>query len=362
MNGQHAGSGSALPPLSVLDTVPVGPGIDLSAALDGSLCLARTADSLGFRRLWIAEHHASADSGCGTPAVLIARVASVATRMRVGAGGVMLPNHAPLVVAEEFRMLAALYPDRIDLGLGRAKAVDDALVPLLRRADADYGAYSSQIRELQTCLSGRIPGHHANGSTRMPPVAPPPLYILGSGAGSATLAGALGLPFAYAHFQNPAGTANAISSYRSAFVPSDACAVPFVILSVRVVGRTSESEASTAAVTASAIRLRQTAADRSDLDVAVAVLQDTSLTDLEHRLAQSHLAQSSVFVGNPQCLAASLSPLTREVQPDELMALPFESDPAGRIDTIGALAAATNHVPRFSAPLPSQRRRPSELK
>lgn len=334
-------SATQRPRLSLLDTVPVGPSVGLADALNSSLSLAHLAAGLGFHRIWIAEHHANDESGCGTPAVLISRLASVVGGIRVGAGGVMLPNHSPLLVAEEFRMLEALFPNRIDLGIGRAKAIDDDFLPALRRADARDPAFMSQIGELHGFLRGRFSSSHQFGALRMPSVRSlPTVFLLGSGEASAIVAGSLGLPFAFAHFQNPTGAANAVSVYHSSFVESETLPAPYVIATVRIVGRESADQAAASALAATAVRLRKQAAARADIMIDDSIIQNVTLSASEIEIATSHLSQSSVFVGDPQRLRENLSPLVDDWRVDELMVLPVEFDTKGRMESIRAIAAS----------------------
>lgn len=326
-----------MPRVSILDTVPVGPGDELPNVLRRTTEVAQLAEQLGFHRMWVAEHHATGESGCGVPAVLLAHIASVVHRLRLGAGGVMLPNHAPLVVAEEFRMLEALFPGRIDVGVGRAKGIEEHLLGALRRAADNKEAFREQICELRGFLAGRFDVGHRFDDLSMPALStPPPIYVLGSSVSSACLAGALGLPFAYAHFQNPLDAATAMSTYRGCFAGSQT--EPYTILSVRVVGREEAAAASLAALWATVVRMRKTAARRADLTIDDSILLHPELSDRESDLAYSHLAQSSVFVGDSQGLRSQLSTLAAELNLDELMILPIEFDLPGRLATMRTVA------------------------
>ncbi|NUU25649.1 MAG: LLM class flavin-dependent oxidoreductase [Streptomycetaceae bacterium] len=221
--------------LSVLDTAPAWHGATTTEALRNSIDLASRVDDLGYHRYWLAEHHNTPALSTSSPAVLIGRIADATSRMRVGSGGVMLPNHAPLVVAEQFGTLAALQPDRIDLGVGRAPGTDPRTARAIRgAAAARSGAdFPEQVGE----LLGYFPSPKGDPA-RSPILAVPamehavPVWVLGSSGHSARLAGQLGLPYAYAHHFNPHGTADAVSLYHAAFEPSEYLSEPYAMATV----------------------------------------------------------------------------------------------------------------------------------
>ena len=209
-------------PMSMLDLVPVGEGADATEAVQASLELARRADELGFTRYWLAEHHNMAGIASSAPAVMIAAIAAATRDIRVGSGGVMLPNHAPLVVAEQFGTLAALHPGRIDLGLGRAPGTDQYTAAALRRAaNPSADDFPEQLGELGSFLAGEWPDGHPYGRISAVPHAssPPVIWLLGSSLYSAELAGLLGMPFAFAHHFSAANTLPALARYRESFRP-----------------------------------------------------------------------------------------------------------------------------------------------
>ncbi|MGE5272904.1 MAG: LLM class flavin-dependent oxidoreductase [Verrucomicrobiota bacterium] len=219
-------------PLSVLDLAPVATGSTVGEALRNSLDLAQQVERLGYRRHWVAEHHNMPGIASSAPAVLIAHLASVTTTLRVGSGGVMLPNHQPLVVAEQFGMLEALHPGRIDLGIGRAPGTDQVTAFALRRSfDPAADDLPSQLRELLAFFSGAIPRITAvPGEGYMPAI-----WLLGSSDFSARLAGELGLPFSFAHHFMPQNTLPALEIYRHYFAPSATLAEPYAMVGVAVV-------------------------------------------------------------------------------------------------------------------------------
>ena len=204
-------------PLSLLDIAPVGADSTTTDALRTTIALAQRADELGFTRVWVAEHHGMPGIASSAPAVLISAIAGATSRIRVGSGGVMLPNHAPLVIAEQFGTLAALYPERIDLGLGRAPGTDPRTAAALRRSAGQLSAedFPQQLGELACFLAGEFPPGHPYQRVGAVPHAThvPPIWLLGSSDYSAQLAGLLSLPFAFAHHfsgEQHAGRARAL--------------------------------------------------------------------------------------------------------------------------------------------------------
>ncbi|WP_262321228.1 LLM class flavin-dependent oxidoreductase [Acidiferrimicrobium sp. IK] len=233
--------------LSVLDLAPVPEGVSPTEALARSVELIRLAEDLGFRRYWVAEHHNMPGIASSSPAVLIAHLAAATSRIRVGSGGVMLPNHAPLVIAEQFGLLASLHPGRIDLGLGRAPGSDQATARALRRAFDDPAAdkFPEQLGELVAFLHGSFPDDHPYRHIRAVPRAevPPSIWLLGSSGYSAQLAGMLGLPFSFAHHFAPAYTEPAVQLYRDSFRPSAVLDEPYVAIGAAVLGADTDEEA-----------------------------------------------------------------------------------------------------------------------
>src|SRR3954468_1850695 len=227
--------------LSVLDLAPIGPDETARDALEASVRLAQRAEELGYERVWYAEHHNFASIASSATAVLIAHVAAHTQRIRLGAGGIMLPNHAPLVIAEQFGTLASLHPGRIDLGLGRAPGTNQATMRALRRDAGAAETFPQDVLELQGFLSGetRIPTVHAipGRGTNVP------LYILGSSLFGAQLAAALGLPYAFASHFSPGALQDAVRVYREQFQPSAQLEAPHVIAAVNVIAADTESAA-----------------------------------------------------------------------------------------------------------------------
>ncbi|GAB2866331.1 LLM class flavin-dependent oxidoreductase [Nocardioides pacificus] len=220
-------------PLSILDLAPIAPTETAAQSLAASVSLAQAAETHGYRRVWYAEHHNMPGIASSATSVLIAHVAAHTSTIRLGAGGVMLPNHSPLTIAEQFGMLETLHPGRIDLGLGRAPGSDQNTMRALRRTPASANQFPQDVQELQGFLRGEslIPGVQAvpGAGTDVP------LYILGSSLFGAQLAAAMGLPYAFASHFAPAALHDAVATYRRDFKPSRQLTEPHVIAGVNVV-------------------------------------------------------------------------------------------------------------------------------
>ena len=235
--------------LSVLDLAPVPSGTTPSQALRRTVDLARLADRLGYARYWFAEHHNIPSVASSSPEVLIGHVASATSRIRVGSGGIMLPNHAPLRIAEAFHTLAALHPGRIDLGLGRAPGTDPATSQALRPFDAEQ--FPAQIGEMLALSRREVPEDHPFRSVRVVPddVELPPIWLLGSSGATARLAGSLGLGYSFARHFSPTPPGPALRAYRESFRPSAQFPEPHVILAVSVICAETEERAEYLAAT-----------------------------------------------------------------------------------------------------------------
>jgi luciferase family oxidoreductase group 1 len=220
-------------PLSVLDLAPIARGQTASSSIAATVALAQRAEEHGFLRVWYAEHHNMQHIASSATSVLIAHIGAQTTSIRLGAGGVMLPNHSPLVIAEQFGTLEAMYPGRIDLGLGRAPGSDQNTMYALRRDPKSADTFPQDVLELQAYLAGesRVPGVDAvpGKGARVP------LYILGSSLFGAQLAAALGLPYAFASHFSPQALEAAVATYRREFNPSAQLGAPYVIAGVNVI-------------------------------------------------------------------------------------------------------------------------------
>ncbi len=234
-------------PLSVLDLATVSEGRTSGQALADTTKYAQRADELGFLRFWVAEHHNMATVASTNPPVLIAHLATSTKRIKVGSGGVMLPNHAPLIVAEQFALLEALHPGRIDLGIGRAPGTDGATAAALRRSPDALGAedFPQHLVDVMGLLGDRRSsrGLWTHFAATPVPTSSPEILLLGSSDFSAQLAGMLGLPFAFAHHFDMGGTLEAVTVYQRHFEPSTVLAQPYTIVSASVIAAEDEERA-----------------------------------------------------------------------------------------------------------------------
>ncbi|WP_149184803.1 LLM class flavin-dependent oxidoreductase [Streptomyces sp. TRM49041] len=318
-------SGTAPVPLSVLDLVTVGGGSTATRSLSTSVELARLAERRGYHRHWVAEHHSMPGVASSSPAVILAHLAAHTTRIRLGSGGVMLPNHAPLVVAEQFGTLEAMAPGRIDLGLGRAPGTDGRTAAALRRTDSPAeGAdeFPQQLAELVRFLDDDFPdGHpyariHAVPGPVQGPVGRPPVWLLGSSGFSARLAGALGLPFAFAHHFSARNTIPALDLYRASFRPSALLDAPYALIGVSALAADDAREARRQALTGalSMVRLR---AGRPGLIPTPEEAAAYPFGPVERDFVDGWLAD--VVHGTPDEVRAGLDDLWKRTGADELM-------------------------------------------
>ena len=309
-----------MPALSVLDLAPVAEGSTPADALHNSIELARTVERLGYGRHWVAEHHNMPGIASSAPAVLLAHLASATSTIRVGSGGVMLPNHASLVVAEQFGMLEALHPGRVDLGIGRAPGTDQLTARALRRTDASFteDEFPAQLVELLGYFSGRFPeGHPFRHITAVPGLGySPAIWLLGSSDYSANVAGVLGLPFSFAHHFAARGTDAAVAAYRAAFRPSADLDEPYVMLGVTVICADTDDQAEwlSGSNRLSFVRLRTGRPGRFPSPEAAAAYQ---YSPIELETARSWTG--SHIVGSPERVRKELLELADRTGADELM-------------------------------------------
>jgi len=326
-------------PLSVLDLVPIGPGSTATAALAASTALARRVDELGYTRYWVAEHHGMPGIGSSSPAVLIAHLAGVTSRIRVGSGGVMLPNHQPLVIAEQFGTLDALHPGRIDLGIGRAPGTDPRTARALRRGTDPLGAddFPEQLTEL-------VAYFHGEGPVLAVPAAgqQPELWLLGSSGYSAQVAGLLGLPFAFAHHFSGENTDAALALYRQTFRPSAALQQPYAMICAAVLAAETDAEARRLALP-SALQFLQLRLGTPGLvptveDAAAYPYSDQERAFIEHRMAGQ-------VIGSPDTVRDGVRALVERTGVDELMVTTSTHDSADRIRSYELLSSALAPAP-----------------
>ncbi|TDC81331.1 LLM class flavin-dependent oxidoreductase [Actinomadura sp. 7K507] len=314
---------------SVLDLAPVVSGSTSGQALRNTLDLARHAERLGYHRYWLAEHHAMPGIASSATAVLIGQVAAATSAMRVGSGGVMLPNHAPMVVAEQFGTLEALYPGRIDLGLGRAPGTDQATARALRRSpDAlSVDDFPEQVIELR--------GFFGADSTVTPAAGnEPPIWLLGSSGYSARLAGLLGMPFAFAHHFSAANTVPALQLYRDSFRPG-ALDEPYSMIGVAVTAAESDERARELAApqALSFLRLRQGAPGPLPTPAETAAYP---YTPLERQMIDSRVAEQ--VVGGPETVRKDMDALIERTAADEVMVMTQVYDHTDRLRSYDILA------------------------
>jgi luciferase family oxidoreductase group 1 len=307
-------------PLSVLDLSPVAAGSTGAQALRNSLDLSRLAENLGFTRYWLAEHHSMPAIASSAPEIMIGQIAAATSRIRVGSGGVMLPNHAPLTVAERFKVLEALFPGRIDLGLGRAPGTDPATSYALRRRQgiSEDDDFLERFNELMLLESRAFPEGHPFHKVRAMPaeVALPPIYLLGSSDYSARLAGHIGAAFAFAHHFANFDAVEAMRLYREAFKPSPAHDTPYAILATHVVCAESDEAAERLASTVDLNIVRRAKGEYLPLaSPEEAAAYDYTPAD-RARIAQN---RARVAVGSPATVRAKLMPLIAATQAQELM-------------------------------------------
>ncbi|MGE3285845.1 MAG: LLM class flavin-dependent oxidoreductase [Pseudonocardia sp.] len=325
-------------PLSVLDLVPIGSGVPATSALAASTTLARRAEELGYRRYWVAEHHGMPGIGSSSPPVLIAHLAASTSTIRVGSGGVMLPNHQPLVVAEQFGTLEALHPGRIDLGIGRAPGTDPRTARALRRGTDALGAddFPEQLLELRSYFAGDGPVRAvpAEGHT-------PALWLLGSSGYSAQVAGLLGLPFAFAHhFASGRGTENteaALALYRERFRPSEVLDAPYTMIGAAVLAADTDDEARLLALPG-ALSFLQLRLGRPGVVPTPDEAAAYPYTPEERAFVEDRLAAQ--IVGSPATVREGVRTLVERTGVDELMVVTSAHGGAERLRSYELLAEA----------------------
>jgi luciferase family oxidoreductase group 1 len=336
-------------PLSVLDLSPIPSGAGPGEALRRSTDLVRRTEVLGYHRYWVAEHHNMPGIASSAPAVLIAHLASVTSRLRIGSGGVMLPNHAPLVVAEQFGMLEALHPGRIDLGIGRAPGTDPATAAALRRSPDTLSAdeFPEQLAQLLGFFRGSFPEGHPYRSIQAVPGAGnmPALWLLGSSGYSAQVAGYLGLPFAFAHHFSPANTEPALELYRQTFRPSEALSAPYALIGVSVIAADSSARARWlhGSSRLSMLRLRTGRPGPLPRPEEAA---ERRWTPGERTIVAA--STGSHVVGDPEEVAAGLEQLLERTRADELMVTTSVWDHTERVHSYELVAALAGRSDRSS--------------
>jgi luciferase family oxidoreductase group 1 len=326
-------------PLSVLDLSPVTTATPGSTALHNSVDLARLADRLGYHRYWLAEHHNLANIASSSPDIMIGQVAAVTSHIRVGAGGVMLPNHAPLMVAERFKVLEALFPGRIDLGLGRAPGTDPVTSYALRaRQDPRAGdEFLERFQELLLLEHGGFPDGHPFRNVHAVPsdVALPPIWLLGSSGYSAELAAAFGLGFAFAHHFADYDVASAMLSYRERFKPTPMLPRPHAILATAAIAADSDAEAERIAASAQLHYVRRAKGEYFPLESPEAAAAYPYTAVDRERIAHQ---RARLTIGSALTVKDRLLALAEATRADELMITTMIYDHAARRHSYEILA------------------------
>jgi luciferase family oxidoreductase group 1 len=315
-------------PLSILDLTPIKQGGDAAASFRETVALAQAAEALGYKRYWLVEHHNTPSVAGAATAVLMAHVAAHTKTIRIGAGGIMLPNHAPLMVAEQFGTLAALYPGRIDLGLGRGVPCDPATLQALRRAPNDAGEFPRDVQELLFFFKSAAPGQKVRAIPGEG--ADVPVWLLGSSLGGAQLAASLGLPFAFASHFAPDQLDVALATYRARFAPSAWLKQPQVMLSLTVVAADTDAQA----------RLLFSSAQQVTDAALPPPIPDYEKTLDPQRLALIRRALRHSVVGGPETIAKGVGDFIARYRPDEIIVTAQIYDPAARLRSFEILSAA----------------------
>jgi luciferase family oxidoreductase group 1 len=323
-----------LPPFSVLDLAPIVEGSTTAAALGNSRELAQHAERFGYRRFWLAEHHNAVGIASAATSVVIAHVAAGTSTIRVGAGGIMLPNHSPLVIAEQFGTLAELHPDRIDLGLGRAPGTDRLTIVALRRDASSADTFPQDVVELQRYLADAVPGQ----AVRATPGAGThvPLWILGSSLYGAQLAAMLGLPYAFASHFAPEALLPALAVYRERFEPSAQLQEPYAMVGANAILADTDDEARRLFTSAQQSFANIFRGRRGQLPPPIDDI-DAYWEPVEKERASAMLARS--FVGSPATVRPKLEAFVAETGADELIFAGAIHDHAQRVRSYELLAS-----------------------
>jgi luciferase family oxidoreductase group 1 len=328
-------------PLSVLDLSVVTTGTPPAQSLRNSIDLAKHADQLGYARYWLAEHHSLASVASPAPEIMIGQIAAATQRIRVGSGGVMLPNHAPLMVAERFRMLEALFPGRIDLGLGRAPGTDQTTMHALRQRFEQRGGddFIERLIELTLWETREFPPNHPYHNVFAMPndTVLPPIWLLGSSDYSSQLAAQLGMGFAFAHHFASHDAADAMIHYRAHFKPSRWRENPHAILAIAVIMAETDEEADRMASSADLNRLLRDRGQYKPLP-SIAEAQAYPYTDAERAAIARN--RSRMFVGSKPTVMEKIAPLIEASQPDEVMVITATYDHDARKRSYSLLADA----------------------
>ena len=326
--------------LGVLDQTPIKSGSNASEAIKESIDLASLTDKLGYNRYWLAEHHGSSGLAGSAPEVLINTIASVTKKIRVGSGGIMLNHYSPLKVAEVFSMLSLMYPERIDLGLGRAPGGNQLISAAMSygsKIGAEY--YPTKITDLIAFLNGTDHANKALEGISVSPKAdiPPQIWLLGSSAESAKIAALLGLPFSYAHFIYPDGAKETINLYRKNFKRSNILTSPIANICAATICAEKTSEAEYHAQSRRLWRLQLSKGDLGPYPTPDEAL-DYNYTKGELRVIDKNLG--ACFVGDPKKVKSDIDLLCKECEVDEVLLLTITHDQSVRLKSYQLIAEA----------------------
>lgn len=327
--------------LSALELAVVKEGGDPKSAIDETVAVARHVEKLGYKRIWLAEHHNSCNIASSATVVLIAHVAGMTEHIRVGSGGIMLPNHAPLIIAEQFGTLETIYPGRIDLGVGRAPGTDQMTARAIRRKNMDAAfLFPDDVKELQRYFNNK----DENASVRAFPGEglEVPIWILGSSTDSAYVAAEMGLPYAFAAHFAPAQLHAAIAIYRKNFRPSGQLAKPYVMVCVNVIGADTDEEANRLSSSFQRMFIGILTNERRPLMPP----QSMPFVYLQHPQVRQHLdsLKAGTFIGSLDTLQTQLAPFLNKTEADELMLTSYIYDPDAKLKSLTLAMEAVESI------------------
>jgi luciferase family oxidoreductase group 1 len=326
--------------LSILDLVRITEETDARGALDNARDLAAHAENWGYRRFWVAEHHNFTGIASAATSIVIAHIAAGSSRIRVGAGGIMLPNHAPIVIAEQFGTLAHLFPDRIDLGVGRAPGTDGATIRALRRSFEAAETFPQDVLELRAYFEPAQEGQRVQAvpaaGTRVP------LWVLGSSTYGAQLAAELGLPYAFASHFAPDYLLLALDAYRQRFKPSAQLDRPYAMVGVNIIAAETDAEARRLATTQ---QMSFTDIFRGARSLSRPPIDDIESYWTPREKAQTMHMLARSIVGSPATVRAGMAALVAETGADELMVVSDVYDHAQRLRSYELIAEAGDALP-----------------
>jgi luciferase family oxidoreductase group 1 len=330
--------------LSILDQSPVSTGMTPAQALQNSIELSRHGDALGYHRFWMSEHHAMDTLACTAPEIMIARIGAETRRIRIGAGGIMLPHYTSLKVAETFRMLHALYPGRVDLGIGRAPGGGpvESLALKRDRTTPMQDDFPDQVSELLAFLDNGFPQGHPFSRIRVAPEMPggPDVWMLGSSMWSAAAAAEFGLPYAFAHFFSPVHTRAAIEAYKRSFLLSERRDAPEALVAVGVICADTQEEAEYLYASVRLLQRRIRQGDRSPIASPEAALAELKTMDAASALLQEEGEWPRYFIGTPARVKADLERMAGALGITELVVNTIIWDHVARLHSYDLLAEA----------------------